>query len=61
MRKRFRLIIAIKNIVTDKKQLKFLHIFQKIGNPIRKSQVDDFGKDDFIWARRNFWQRPLRH
>lgn len=31
-----------------------MHIFQKIGNPIRKSQVDDFGKDDFIWARRNF-------
>lgn len=61
MRKRFRLIIAIKNIVTDKKQLKFLHIFQKIGNPIRKSQVDDFGKDDFIWARRNFLQRLLRH
>ena len=43
-----------------KKQLKFLHIFQKIGNPIRKSQVGDFGKDDFIWARRNFLQRLLQ-
>ena len=38
-----------------------LHIFQKIGNPIRKSQVDDFGKDDFIWARRNFLRRLLQH
>ena len=53
--------LLICKAMEEKKQLKFLHIFQKIGNPIRKSQVDDFGKDDFIWARRNFLQRLLRH